>query len=102
MKRLSPSNRKAQILAAVLPVARRMGYQAIGWVEAGMAANVSESLVRKYFGTIPQLHRAIVSAAIVQRDARIIAQGVAAGDSKAKRAPEDLLIEAAALIRGAR
>lgn len=98
-KRMMPHERKAMIMTAVVPVARSKGYQAIGWADAAFAAGISESLVRRYFSTLAIFHRAIISHAIVIKDARIIAQGLSAGDSKARRAPAELINAAAELIR---
>ena len=98
--RLKAHERKQAILDAIVPVCRTRGYQAVGWEDAARAADVSVSLVRKYFGTLNQFHRAIISHAIANRDPRIVAQGIAAGDSKAKRAPAELVAAAARIIMG--
>ncbi len=47
-------------------------------------------LVSKYFGTMKQLKREIIRAAIKQEIPEIIAQGLANGDKRAAKAPQQL------------
>ncbi len=90
MKRMQPDARKAEILAAALDTARAVGYRHVSREAISARAECSPGLVSAYFGTMPALRRAIMSAAIARRDLVVLAQGLAAGDSKAKAAPEAL------------
>ncbi len=90
MKRMQPDARKAEILAAALDTARAVGYRHVSREAIAATAGCSPGLVSAYFGTMPALRRAIMSAAIARRDLVVLAQGLAAGDSKAKAAPEAL------------
>jgi hypothetical protein len=44
--------------------------------------------------------RAIMRAAIVSKNLAVVAQGLAAGDANAQKAPESLRVEAAKLLAG--
>lgn len=90
MKRMQPDARKAEILAAALDTARAVGYRHVSREAIAATAECSPGLVSAYFGTMPALRRAIMSAAIARRDLVVLAQGLAAGDSKARAAPEAL------------
>ena len=90
MRRMHPDARKAEILAAALDTARAVGYRHVSREAIAALAGCSPGLVSSYFGTMPALRRAIMSAAIARRDLTVLAQGLAAGDSKAKAAPEEL------------
>lgn len=89
-KRLDAQVRKADILDAALTLARVRGYNKITRAEIAQAAGCSASLPSAYFGTINKMRRAIMSAAVARRDIQVVAQGMYAGDSKARSAPEDL------------
>ena len=97
--RMKPNERKQDILAAVMPIARSSGYFSVGWAEAARAAEVSPGTIRNYFGTLAQFHRAIISHAIATCDLIVIAQGLACNDSKAKRAPQDLINAASEMLK---
>ncbi len=90
MKRMQPDARKAEILAAALAEARMVGYRHVSREAIAARAECSPGLVSAYFGTMQALRRAIMSAAIARRDLVVLAQGLAAGDSKAKAAPDAL------------
>ena len=90
MKRMQPTARKAEILSAALTVAGEVGYRHVSRDAIAARADCSPGLVSAYFGTMPALRRAVMSAAIARRDLTVLAQGLAAGDSKAKAAPEAL------------
>lgn len=87
-KRLHPDERKEQILTAALKVAARPG----GWSKltrdaVAKEANCAEGLPSKYFGTMAAFRRAIMRAAITAECLPVVAQGLAAGDKCAKKAP---------------
>lgn len=97
--RLKPQDRKAEILTAAIKVAGRPG----GWStltresvanEAGCAVG----LVSRYFGTMACFKRAIMRAAVNDRDLSIIAQGLATRDVNAIKADADLKAQALATL----
>lgn len=103
--KLAPADRKKQILDEAVRQAARVGYQHIKRQELADALGISAGLVSSYFSTMPQLKRDVMRAALatasgkdgsreVPAAVRIIAQGLAAGDRLAKRAPD--LVKAAA------
>jgi hypothetical protein len=61
-------------------------------------AGCSSALISFYFGTMVQLRRHIMRAAIQRQNLPIIAQGLAVGDPHARRAPEALKQAAIASI----
>jgi len=94
-KKLLPDDRKQQILTAALCIAARPG----GWakltrISVAKEAQCAEGLPSKYFGTMTTFRRAIMRAAIQARNLPVIAQGLAAGDPSAQKAPDSLKREA--------
>jgi len=90
-KRLHPDDRKQQILTAAIKVAGRPG----GWGKmtrdaVAREAGCAEGLVSKYFGTMIAFRRSIMRAAIQARNLAVVAQGLAAGDTNAQKAPPEL------------
>ena len=88
--------RKAEILRVALALASKTGYMQITRQAVADRAACSPALVSEYFATMPQLRRAVMSAAIAERELTVLAQGLAARDSKARSAPEALRREAVA------
>lgn len=97
--RLEPKQRSAQILDAAIEVAVKHGYQNIQRKTVADAAGVAESLVSKYFGTMPDLKRDVMRAAIRTRCLAVIAQGLAMKDRHALKAPEELRQQALATLK---
>ncbi len=64
-------------------------------------AGVSEQLITHHLGTITELRRDIIRHAVLQRRLKIIAQGLAVGDSHARKAPQELKDLAVALLASA-
>lgn len=100
-KRLAPDDRKQQILDAAIRVAGRPG----GWAQltresVAKEADCAEGLVSRYFGTMVAFRRAIMRAAIQARNLAVIAQGLAAGDSNAQKAPPELKAAAVKTLAG--
>jgi AcrR family transcriptional regulator len=100
MSRLKPVDRHASILDAALRMARLHGYQNITRVDIAVAAECSEALVSSYLGTMVQVRRAVVRAAIKQKDLAVLAQALAAKDTHAQKAHENLRRAAVALLVG--
>lgn len=95
------NDRKTEILNAALVIARAKGYSKATLQDVARQAGCTHGLILYYFSTAIQLRRAIMSEAIRTSDAAILAQGLAVGDSKAKRAPPHLKAAAAAYLMGA-
>lgn len=64
-------------------------------------AGVSEPLITHHLGTMTDLRRDIIRHAIIQKRLKIIAQGLAIGDSHACKAPQELKDRALALLASA-
>lgn len=86
--RKPPRERKEQILDAAILLARKQGYTHLTRLDIANVTGLSEGLVSKYFGTMPQMRRAILSAAIVRQDLVVIAQGLVAREAKVLKLPE--------------
>lgn len=89
--RKAPDDRKADIMQAALRVAARPG----GWSRltrgaVAVEADCADALISKYYGTMPQFRRAIMRRAILVENLPIIAQGLAAHDSQARKADSEL------------
>lgn len=100
-KRLKPADRKQEILDAALRVASTPG----GWAQLTRAsvsvdADCAEGLVSRYFGTMAAFRRAIMRAAIVSKNLAVVAQGLAAGDPNAQKAPSELKAAAVKTLAG--
>jgi AcrR family transcriptional regulator len=81
---------KQEILKHALELSREIGYQSIRRDALAAAAGTSTGTISRYFGTMVQLKRAIIGAAVANRDLVVLAQGLAAGDSRAKAASLEL------------
>ena len=97
-KRISSDNRKNHLVRKAVELSRVLGYTKLTRVELANGANVSEGLVSHYFGTMNQLRRAIMRAAIKLEVAEVVAQGLAIKDPQAKKAPDALKQLAAASL----
>lgn len=88
--RMNPKDRRIEILDAAMRVSRIHGYQNATRKDIADLAECSEALVSSYFGTMTQVRRTIMRAAVKQRDLTIVAQGIVANDSYALKAPLEL------------
>ncbi len=89
-KRLHPDIRKAEIITAAIKLAQMVGYDNVTRSEIANAAGVANGLVSRYWGTMPQLKRAIMRQAIQKEDLIILVQGLARADINALKAPKHL------------
>jgi len=96
--RTDPKLRREHILNIAVEMARKVGYHKITRDGIAEGAGVSMGLVTRYLGTMKQLRRTIMRAAITQEIPEIVAQGLANGDNQAKKAPDDLKAKAVNLI----
>ena len=100
-KRLLPADRKEQILsAAVIVAARKNGWSTLTREAVAAEANCVPSLLSRYFGTMAAFRRTHKREAVRLRNMSIIAQGLAAGDAHARKAPPDIRTEACNLLIG--
>lgn len=97
--KLHPDERKAQILAAALVIAAKSGYQNVQRKALAEKCGVAESLVNRYFKTMPELKRDVMRAAVREKCLAVIAQGLAMHDRQALKAPEALRKAAAASLK---
>jgi AcrR family transcriptional regulator len=99
--RLAPADRKQQILEEALRQAAKVGYQNIRREAVAAALEVSPALVSTYFSTMTQLKRDVMRAAVIAAGDeemnrlrwpawRVLAQGLAAKDRRAMKAPESV------------
>lgn len=98
--RANPVLRKKQILNAALECAKKTGYEKITRDEIAERANVSVGLVTRYFGTMKNLKRAVMRAAVNSGVYEVVAQGMANGDEQAKKATEEVKQKAIAHLTG--
>lgn len=96
--RMSPKERRAEILAAALRVAVMTGYNRITRDDIAIAAGCSPALVSDALGTMVALRRGVMRAAVAGRVLPVIAQGLALRDPHALRAPPELRALAAASL----
>lgn len=88
--RLKPEDRKAAILEAAIAEAQEVGYMAFTRDGVRLRAGVSAGLLNARHGTMAQLRRAVMRAAVERRLVDLVAQGIGARDPQALKAPEDL------------
>lgn len=83
-----------EILTEAITQAAQRGYQNIKRQEIADALGISAGLINAYYGTMPQLKRAVMRRAIrvsaCDASLRVIAQGLAARDKQAEKAPDAL------------
>lgn len=98
--RLDPEVRKADLLDVAIKMAETIGYERLTRCGIAKKANVSEALVSNYWGTMAQLRRAVMRAAIARNNLKIIAQGLAIHDAMAHKVPDAIKNQAAATLSG--
>ena len=90
MSRLKPEVRREQILQHAVEAAQAHGYRHITREDIARRAGVTVNLISHYFGTMPKLKRAVMREAIRRGDVTVLAQGLAAKDPHAQKAPLEL------------
>lgn len=89
-ERLTPTVRRAEVLAAALRVAEVRGYRQMTRDEIATEAHCSPALVTAMLGTMTALRRHVLRAAVAGEVLPVIAQGLAARDAHAMRASDKL------------
>ena len=97
-RRANPQLRKEHILSAAISLSKEIGYQRITRDAIAERAGVSVGLVSSYFGTMTQLKSDVMRRAVKQQILEIIAQGLAAQDDHARKAPKGLKDQAVKLL----
>lgn len=88
--RMNPDERRTLIMQAAMKEAEKNGFDKVRRVAIARRVDCSESLVRHYFETLPQLQRQIMGEAIRTENLRVIAQGLVAKHPRCKKLPDDL------------
>ena len=99
-KRLKPEIRKEAIVSVALRLAAATHYLQVQRKQIADELGVTPPALTYHFGTMEQLRRAVMRAAIEQGDLAVIAQGLVAQDKHAKKAPEALRRRAIELATG--
>lgn len=88
--KMAAADRQAQILAAALVVAERVGFNKFTLRQVAAEADVTEKLPSHYFGTMTNLRRKVMREAVKKKILPIIAQGIVLGDTHALKADHEL------------
>lgn len=94
--RLKPEDRKAAILDAAIAEAEAVGYRSFTREGVTNRAQCSPGLLNTYFGTMKQLKRAVMRAAVDREVIPIVAAGLAEQDPQALKASKALRARAVA------
>ncbi len=98
-RRLSPLERRLQIINGFIAVAVRQGYQTVTREQVAKHLNISDALVTRYFDdSITGLRLQAVQKAIDDKNLIILAQALAVNEPIANIAPRALKEQAAALL----
>jgi AcrR family transcriptional regulator len=92
--------RREELLEAAMELARAGSYQKVTQKAVAEKVGCANGLVHRYFNTMTQLRRAIISAAIAQQDLPLLAQGLAHKEPKALAAPLELREAAVSTLIG--
>lgn len=97
--RMAPAERKEQLLCAAIKIAERVGYNKLNrlMIVKELDGEITDGLVNRYFGQRHSLRMAVLYAGIERGNLTILAQGLALGDSYARKAPIALRKAAKAL-----
>ena len=98
--RANPALRRANILAVAVAQSRTRSFSQLTRNIIAEAAGVSPGLVTRYFPTMAGLRNDIMREAIRASIPEIVAQGLAVGNARAKKAPPELRKLAAQFIEG--
>lgn len=101
-KRLSPHVRAVELTAVALQLAKTHGLGKLTRDQIAIEAGVAPGLVSLRLGTMPQMRRSIMRAAVAGEVLEVVAEGLAQRppDQHALAAPESVRRAAAALMAG--
>lgn len=94
------SDRIREILDAALYLAEKHGYQTVTRDAIAEEAGVSGAHVSGLFGTMAQIRRRVMRAAVQQKRYRVIAQGIAVHDPACGKLDADTVKRAADSLKG--
>lgn len=97
-QRMAPGDRKRQLIDTALELAEATGYKNVTMEALTAAAGVSRTLYARYFTTVGQFRVDVMRAAVKRENLRVIAQGLAAQDPHAMKAPLELRERAVATL----
>lgn len=99
-KRLTPKDRKRELLQHALELAAELGYMNVTRLAVATRAGVTPGLVSIRFGSMPAFRRDLMRYAVREQHAAVVGQGLALRDAFAARAPDELKQQALQAIRG--
>ena len=88
--RKTPDARSAEILAAAVKLAKRVGWRRLTRDAVAKAANVSTGLVSTHFANMDKLRDEVMRSAVHDEILPLIAEGLTDGNRIARRAPQEL------------
>lgn len=88
--KLEARQRVAQILAAALELAPKVGYQKLTREAVAQHLGIPSSLIPYHMGTMAEFRRSIMREAVRVECLPVIAQGIAANDRHALKAEPEL------------
>lgn len=98
--RLTPAQRRAQILEAAVELAGTSHYARITRQAIADEAGIAPTLVTHYFGTMTRMRRDIMRYAVRNECLRVIGQGLASQDKHALKASPGLQTAALGSLLG--
>ena len=97
-ERKTADDRREQCIETALELASHKPYWKVSRNEIADAVGVAGSVVQWHFGTVKNMRRLIMRAAIKAERLDIIGQGIANQDPYALKAPSELLARALAAL----
>lgn len=94
--------RTVELIDVALRLAAADGWRSLTRERIAVAAGVSPALVSARLGTMDQMRRSVMRAAVKQRVVAVVAEGLALRDKHAMAADESLRALAAEWVRRAR
>lgn len=88
--RMHPNDRKKHILESALAIAERDGFTNVTRNKIAEHANISPTLIHKYYGSMETLRNSIMVIAIHRAILPVIAQGIAVKNEYALNIPDAL------------
>ncbi len=89
-KRFKAEVRKESIVGVALRLAGESHYTLVQRNKIAAELGVTPPAITHHFGTMPQLQKAVIQAAIKSEDLVVLAQGLVARDELTKKVPEAL------------
>jgi AcrR family transcriptional regulator len=93
-RRIPPDDRRGEVLAAALTVAREGFFATMTRTDVSTVAGCSPGLVTHYFNSMDELREAVMREAIERKELRVLVQGLATGCVIALEAPDALRVKA--------